>query len=61
MTQYKRFEPPKRLLLGPGPSPVDDRILAAMAAPVLDALYRALNRDGFACASGIEVAEAVYS
>ena len=35
MTQYKRFEPPKRLLLGPGPSPVDDRILAAMAAPVL--------------------------
>ena len=35
MTQYQRFEPPKRLLLGPGPSPVDDRILAAMAAPVL--------------------------
>ena len=35
MIQYKRFEPPKRLLLGPGPSPVDDRVLAAMAAPVL--------------------------
>jgi alanine-glyoxylate transaminase/serine-glyoxylate transaminase/serine-pyruvate transaminase len=35
MTQYKRFEPPKRLLLGPGPSPVDGRVLAAMAAPVL--------------------------
>ena len=32
---YERFEPPKRLLLGPGPSPVDDRVLAAMAAPVL--------------------------
>src|SRR5712691_6889199 len=32
---YERFQPPKRLLLGPGPSPVDDRILAAMAAPVL--------------------------
>jgi alanine-glyoxylate transaminase / serine-glyoxylate transaminase / serine-pyruvate transaminase len=32
---YEPFSPPKRLLLGPGPSPVDDRILAAMAAPVL--------------------------
>src|SRR5256886_9561312 len=32
---YERFDPPKRLLLGPGPSPVDDRVLAAMAAPVL--------------------------
>ena len=32
---YKRFEPPQRLLLGPGPSPVDDRVLSAMAAPVL--------------------------
>lgn len=32
---YERFEPPKRVLLGPGPSPVDDRILSAMAAPVL--------------------------
>jgi alanine-glyoxylate transaminase/serine-glyoxylate transaminase/serine-pyruvate transaminase len=32
---YERFNPPKRLLLGPGPSPVDDRVLAAMAAPVL--------------------------
>ena len=32
---YKRFEPPKRILLGPGPSPVDDRVLSAMAAPVL--------------------------
>lgn len=32
---YKRFEPPKRVLLGPGPSPVDDRVLSAMAAPLL--------------------------
>src|SRR3989440_12755013 len=32
---YERFQPPKRLLLGPGPSPVDDRVLSAMAAPVL--------------------------
>ena len=32
---YEPFNPPKRLLLGPGPSPVDDRVLAAMAAPVL--------------------------
>ncbi len=32
---YERFQPPKRVLLGPGPSPVEDRILEAMAAPVL--------------------------
>ena len=32
---YELFQPPKRILLGPGPSPVDDRILSAMAAPVL--------------------------
>ena len=32
---YERLQPPKRLLLGPGPSPVDDRVLAAMSAPVL--------------------------
>jgi alanine-glyoxylate transaminase/serine-glyoxylate transaminase/serine-pyruvate transaminase len=32
---YERFQPPKRILLGPGPSPVDDRILSAMGAPVL--------------------------
>src|SRR6185295_3806341 len=32
---YEKFEPPKRVLLGPGPSPVDDRVLKAMAAPVL--------------------------
>src|SRR5262244_69643 len=32
---YERFNPPKRILLGPGPSPVDDRVLSAMSAPVL--------------------------
>src|SRR5437764_5822715 len=32
---FERFDPPKRILLGPGPSPVDDRVLSAMAAPVL--------------------------
>ena len=32
---YPKFEPPKRVLLGPGPSPVEDRVLEAMAAPVL--------------------------
>jgi alanine-glyoxylate transaminase/serine-glyoxylate transaminase/serine-pyruvate transaminase len=34
-TTYERFQPPKRILLGPGPSPVDDRVLSAMASPVL--------------------------
>src|SRR5215208_3016001 len=32
---YEKFEPPRRVLLGPGPSPVDDRVLNAMAANVL--------------------------
>jgi alanine-glyoxylate transaminase/serine-glyoxylate transaminase/serine-pyruvate transaminase len=32
---YETFHPPKRVLLGPGPSPVEDRVLQAMAAPVL--------------------------
>ena len=32
---FPRFEPPTRLLLGPGPSPVDPRILNAMNAPLL--------------------------
>jgi alanine-glyoxylate transaminase/serine-glyoxylate transaminase/serine-pyruvate transaminase len=32
---YETFRPPKRVLLGPGPSPVEDRVLAAMSAPVL--------------------------
>jgi alanine-glyoxylate transaminase/serine-glyoxylate transaminase/serine-pyruvate transaminase len=29
------LNPPRRILLGPGPSPVDDRVLRAMAAPLL--------------------------
>ncbi len=29
------FHPPRRLLLGPGPSPVEDRVLRALASPVL--------------------------
>lgn len=32
---YEPFNPPRRLLLGPGPSPVEDRVLRAMAAPLL--------------------------
>lgn len=32
---YEKFQPPKRVLLGPGPSPVEDSILEAMSAPVL--------------------------
>jgi alanine-glyoxylate transaminase/serine-glyoxylate transaminase/serine-pyruvate transaminase len=32
---YERLQPPKRVLLGPGPSPVEDRVLEALAAPVL--------------------------
>src|SRR5437868_2551858 len=32
---YEPFNPPRRVLLGPGPSPVEDRILQAMAAPLL--------------------------
>jgi alanine-glyoxylate transaminase/serine-glyoxylate transaminase/serine-pyruvate transaminase len=33
--RFEKFQPPKRHLLGPGPSPVDDKVLEAMAAPVL--------------------------
>src|SRR5512134_42904 len=33
--KYEPFLPPRRVLLGPGPSPVEDRVLAAMSAPVL--------------------------
>lgn len=29
------YQPPKRLLLGPGPSMIDDRVYRAMAAPVI--------------------------
>src|SRR5262245_29723024 len=34
-TTYEPFQPPKRILLGPGPSPVEERVLEAMSAPVL--------------------------
>ena len=29
------FHPPKRILLGPGPSDVDPRVLRALAAPLI--------------------------
>lgn len=32
---YEKLQPPRRVLLGPGPSPVEDRILEAMSAPLL--------------------------
>jgi alanine-glyoxylate transaminase/serine-glyoxylate transaminase/serine-pyruvate transaminase len=37
-----QFNPPRRILLGPGPSPVDDRVYRAMSAPLvghLDPLF----------------------
>lgn len=39
---YQAVDPPRRVLLGPGPSPVDDRVLRAMSAPLvghLDPLF----------------------
>ncbi len=42
------FNPPRRILLGPGPSPVDERVMRAMAAPVLghlDPLFLRLMDD----------------
>ena len=33
--KYGELNPPTRLLLGPGPSNVDPRVLLAMAAPVI--------------------------
>src|SRR5215470_7946380 len=32
---FKSFQPSRRLLLGPGPSPVESRVLRAMAQPLL--------------------------
>ena len=29
------LNPPRRILLGPGPSPVDDRVLRVMSAPLV--------------------------
>src|SRR5438067_6619229 len=41
---YEPFNPPRRVLLGPGPSPVEDRVLQAMAAPLLGHLDPAFLR-----------------
>lgn len=35
MKQYERFNPPERILMGPGPSDVHPRVLQAMAAPTI--------------------------
>lgn len=35
MTTYSSFHPPVRTLMGPGPSDVDPRVLAAMARPTI--------------------------
>lgn len=35
MTSFSSFQPPARLLLGPGPSPVPQRILDALARPTI--------------------------
>ena len=35
MTMSKAFHPPARLLLGPGPSNVEERVLQAMSAQVI--------------------------
>src|SRR5579863_10236234 len=35
LMHFKSFQPPLRTLLGPGPSPVPPRVLAAMARPTL--------------------------
>ncbi|HKF57039.1 MAG TPA: alanine--glyoxylate aminotransferase family protein [Blastocatellia bacterium] len=45
---YQRFEAPERKLFGPGPSPVDSRVLQAMTTPVLghlDPLFLACMDD----------------
>src|SRR5215831_10825322 len=45
---YKPFEAPERKLFGPGPSPVDSRVLQAMTTPVLghlDPLFLACMDD----------------
>ncbi len=35
MTTYSSFYPPVRTLMGPGPSDIDPRVLAAMARPTI--------------------------
>ena len=42
MSPTNELDPPARLLLGPGPSPVHPRVMRAMAAPVLGHLDPAL-------------------
>jgi alanine-glyoxylate transaminase/serine-glyoxylate transaminase/serine-pyruvate transaminase len=42
MSTSNELDPPARLLLGPGPSPVHPRVMRAMAAPVLGHLDPAL-------------------
>lgn len=31
----EEFHPPRRILLGPGPSPIDERVMRALSAPVI--------------------------
>lgn len=35
MSGAEEFHPARRLLMGPGPSPIDDRVMQALAAPVV--------------------------
>ena len=60
----KSFDPPRRILMGPGPSDVSPRVLAALSRPTVghldpafqglmeeikDALSRLMNAPGYAC------------
>ena len=60
----KSFEPPRRILMGPGPSDVTPRVLAALSRPTIghldpafqglmeeikEALARLMNAPGYAC------------
>jgi alanine-glyoxylate transaminase/serine-glyoxylate transaminase/serine-pyruvate transaminase len=60
----KSFDPPRRILMGPGPSDVSPRVLAALSRPTIghldpafqglmeeikDALSRLMNAPGYAC------------
>ena len=48
MSTARSLIPAERILLGPGPSPVPQRVLRAMAAPTLghlDPQYLAIRRD----------------
>jgi alanine-glyoxylate transaminase / serine-glyoxylate transaminase / serine-pyruvate transaminase len=50
MPMSKTFHPPFRILLGPGPSNVDERVLRAMSAPVV----------GYFDPSMLEIAEEIH-